>query len=86
MAATTQQQHSELESQPQGTLFKKTAATILIAGPFLAAGGYGFYESEFPVWASTVVFGVGVLLAFVALISIGRVIPAWRWLNEKTCW
>ncbi len=76
MAATTQQQNAVLESQPQGTMLKKSAVTVLIAGPFLAAGGYGFYESEFSAWASTVVFGVGVLLAFVALISIGRVIPA----------
>ncbi len=75
MAATTQQQNLEADSQPQGSLLKKAAATVLIAGPFLAAGGYGFYESEFPAWASTVIFCVGVLLAFVALISIGRVIP-----------
>ena len=75
MAATTEQRLPEPQSKPQGTLIKKAAVSVLIAGPFLAAGGYGFFDSEFPDWASTVIFCVGVLLAFVALISIGRVIP-----------
>ena len=74
MAATTQQQ-PVIESKPQGTLLRKTVVSIIIAGPFLAAGGYGFFDSKFPDWASTVIFCVGLLLAFVALVSIGRVIP-----------
>ncbi|HAQ23124.1 MAG TPA: hypothetical protein DCR10_06200 [Acidimicrobiaceae bacterium] len=53
MAAPTQQSNS------QWTMAKKTLISALIAGPFLAAGGYGFIESEFPSWASTVIFGVG---------------------------
>ena len=75
MAATAQQRSSAIQSKPHGALLRRTAVSILIAGPFLAAGAYGFFESEFPGWASTVIFFVGVLLAFVALISIGRVIP-----------
>ena len=74
MAATTQQQ-PVIESKPRGTLLRKTVVSIIIAGPFLAAGGYGFFDSKFPDWASTVIFCVGLLLAFVALVSIGRVIP-----------
>lgn len=63
------------QSNSHWAMAKKTAVSVLIAGPFLIAGGYGFIESEFPAWASTVIFAVGVVLAFVGLLSIGRVIP-----------
>lgn len=59
----------------QAGLFKKTVVSLLIAGPFLAAGGYGLTESDFPDWASGVFLIVGLFLAAVPLISIGRVIP-----------
>ncbi len=69
--STTAQQRPEARSGP----FKKIAVSVLIAGPFLAAGGYGLTESDFPGWASGVFLIVGLFLAVVPLISIGRVIP-----------
>ena len=62
-------------SGAQSGLLKKTAATLLIAGPFFAAGGIGLTEADFPPWASGVFLIVGLLLATLALISVGRVIP-----------
>ncbi len=55
--------------------FKKIAVSSLIAGPFLAAGGYGITQQELPAWASGVFLLVGLFLAAVVLISVGRVIP-----------
>jgi len=59
----------------QAGLFKKTAVSLLIGGPFLVAGGYGVTETDFPGWASGVLLIVGLFLSVVPLISIGRVIP-----------
>ena len=54
---------------------QKVIATAFIAGPFLVAGGLGLNEAEMPTWASGVFLIVGMLMAALALISIGRVIP-----------
>ena len=51
MAVSTRQKRSP---DAQSGLFKKIAASVLIAGPFLAAGGYGVTESDLPGWASGV--------------------------------
>ena len=76
MAASTAKGKRPGSRADSGWTFpKKIAVSLLIAGPFLAAGGYGFVESEFPSWASTVIFAVGVLLAFGGLLSVGRVLP-----------
>lgn len=76
MAVTTAQtQRPSPQMDSGGTLTRKIGISLLIAGPFLIAGGYGFVASELPGWASTVIFLVGVLLAFVGLVSVGRVIP-----------
>ena len=69
--STTTQQRPNTQAGP----FKKIAVIVLMAGPFLAAGGYGLIESEFPGWASGVFIIVGLFLAVAPLISIGRVIP-----------
>ena len=39
------------------------------------AGGFGITESGLPGWAAGVLLIVGLLLATVALISVGRVFP-----------
>ena len=70
VSATRNQQPSGLS-----VWFKKIALGALIAGPFLAAGGYGIVESDLPAWASGVFLMVGLFLAAVVLISVGRVIP-----------
>lgn len=62
-------------SNAQGTMLRKIAISFLIAAPFLGAGAYRFARSELPIWAASVVFLVGVLLAVVGLVSVGRVIP-----------
>jgi hypothetical protein len=62
-------------SNAQGTMLRQIAISFLIAAPFLGAGAYGFARSELPIWAALVVFLVGVLLAVVGLVSVGRVIP-----------
>ena len=49
MAVSTRQKR---RPDAQSGLFKKIAASVLIAGPFLAAGGYGVTESDLPGWAS----------------------------------
>jgi len=51
-------------SNAQGTMLRKIAISFLISAPFLGAGAYGFARSELPIWAASVVFLVGVLLAF----------------------
>jgi len=61
--------------EAQTARFKKTAVSFILAGPFLAAGGFGVTEPDFPIWASGVLIVVGLFLAAVVLISIGRVIP-----------
>ena len=68
--STTAQRHTN--AQPG--LFKKTAVSVLISGPFLAAGGYGITEPDFPIWASGVFLIVGIFLSVVGLLSIGQVI------------
>ena len=40
------------------------------------AGGYGITESDLPGWAAGVLLLVGLLLATVALISVGRMFPS----------
>ena len=72
MAVSTRQKR---RPDAQSGLFKKIAASVLIAGPFLAAGGYGVTESDLPGWATAVFLLVGLFLAAVALISVGRVFP-----------
>ena len=72
MAVSTRQQR---RPNTLSSRFRKIAASTLIAGPFLAAGGYGITESDVPGWASGVFLLVGFFLATIALISIGRVIP-----------
>ena len=72
MAVSTRQQRCP---EPKSELVKKTAASILISGPFFVAGGYGITESDLPGWATGVFLLVGLFLAGVALISVGRVFP-----------
>ena len=72
MAVSTRRQR---RPEAKSGLIKKIAGSALIAGPFLAAGGYGITESDLPGWASGVLLLVGLFLATVALISIGRVFP-----------
>ena len=72
MAVSTRQQR---RPDARSGLIKKTAASLLISGPFLVAGGYGITESDLPAWAAGVFLLVGFFLAAVALISIGRVFP-----------
>ena len=73
MAVSTRRRRADGQSGP----FKKIAVAVLIAGPFLAAGGYGITESDLPGWASGVLLLVGIFLATLAMISVGRVIPSW---------
>ena len=73
MAVSTRQQHRA--SEAKSGLIKKIAASFLISGPFFLAGGYGVAESNLPGWASGVFLLVGLFLAAVALISVGRVFP-----------
>ena len=73
MAASTRQRQNP---NAQSGLFRKIAASVIIAGPFLAVGGFGVSESSLPVWASGVFLLVGFFLATIALISIGRVLPS----------
>ena len=72
MAVSTRQQQ---RPEARSGLIKKTAASLLISGPFFAAGGYGVTESDLPGWATGVFLLVGLFLAAVALISVGRVFP-----------
>ena len=72
MAVSTRQQR---RPEARSGLIKKTAASLLISGPFFVAGGYGITESDLPGWAAGVFLLVGLFLATVALISIGRVFP-----------
>lgn len=74
-ASETEKPRIAASTNGQGTMLRKIVISVLIAAPFLAVGGYGFVESELSEWASSVVFMVGVLLAFVGLVSVGRVIP-----------
>lgn len=73
MAASTRQRQNP---NAQSGLFTKIAASAIIAGPFLAVGGFGVSESNLPGWASGVFLLVGFFLATIALISIGRVLPS----------
>jgi hypothetical protein len=72
MAVSTRQHR---RPEPRSGLIKKTAASLLISGPFFVAGGFGITESGLPGWAAGVLLIVGLLLATVALISVGRVFP-----------
>ena len=72
MAVSSRQQR---RPEVQSGLLKKIAVSTLIAGPFLAAGGYGVTQSDIPGWASGVFLLVGLFLAALALISVGRVFP-----------
>lgn len=67
-------------------LIKKTAASLLISGPFFVAGGYGIKESDLPGWAAGVFLLVGFFLAAIALISVGRVFPRCPWLRVSSLW
>ena len=72
MAVSTRQ---ERRPQAKSGPIKKIAASLLISGPFFVAGGYGITESELPGWATGVFLLVGLFLAAVVLISVGRVFP-----------
>ena len=61
--------------EPRSGLIKKTAASLIISGPFFVAGGYGITEPDLPVWAARVFLLVGLFLAAVALVSVSRVFP-----------
>lgn len=56
-----------LYHHPWLALLRRLLVSIIIAGPFLMGGVYGFAVGGFPVWASLVVLGVGALLMFIGL-------------------
>ena len=70
-SSTTQRRRPDAQSG----VFKKIVVSLLIAGPFLVAGGYGITESDLPGWASGAFLIAGLFLASIALVSVGRVIP-----------
>ena len=98
MAATTQQQHSELESQPQGTLFKTSAfARMVMSMPFFAGAWYLFEFTLAPYVAPFTQFVVALFLFFKGgmrylrnlhityTVTERRVVQQYRflWLNTK---
>ena len=58
-------------------LLRRVAVSLVLGGPFVAAGVLGFMEPDFPGWAATVILLVGATLgSFGLYMSIAGVIPS----------
>lgn len=68
---------SLLYHNPILALIRRLVVSIIIAGPFLLGGLYGFTMGEFPQWASAVVIVVGAILMVGGLyMSFTGVVPS----------
>ena len=68
---------ARLYDNPWLALIRRMSVSVIIAGPFLLGGVYGFVAGEFPEWASLVVLLVGALLLVVGLyMSFTGIIPS----------